>query len=557
LKAGTPILAIVLTAIPPLAEAAGPAAPGAGELLQQVQPVAPPSPSSTGTELKIEREGAAPPPPSVAFEVKTIRITGNTVFDTTVLHALVMDGEGQSLTLTQLNGLAARITDYYHRHGYPLARAIIPAQKIEDGRVRIEVIEARYGKIHLRNKSRVNDSLLEATLSPVRSGQAVEQETLDRSLLLFSDVPGVVPGVTLKPGEAVGTSDLVVEAAPGPRVTGSVALDNHGNAYTGRTHLGGTVNFINPLHHGDVLSADGLSAGRRMSYGRISYESLLNGRGTRMGGSYSALHYVLGDIFAPLDGHGTAQVGGLWIRHPLMRSRNLNFHGQLQYDHKDLRDHLDLIDSRTDRHLDNWTARLSGDLRDGFLSGGISTWNVGWTSGRVGFDDANAQVSDAAAAKTQGSFSKFNAILVRLQNLSRNSSLYLSFSGQWASKNLDASEKMVAGGPYTVRAYDVGVVSGDNGYLGTAEIRYNLGTLGWGRYQAVGFIDTQHVTVNKHPWVAGTNAATLTGAGVGIDCLLPDLWAARAYIATPIGTTPELVASAASVRAWAQISKGF
>jgi len=207
----------------------------------------------------------------MAFAVKTIQIAGNAAFDTAVLHALVMDGEGQSLTLTQLNGLAARITDYYHRHGYPLARAIIPAQKIEDGRVRIEVIEARYGKIDLRNQSRVNDSLLNATLSAVRSGRAIEQETLDRSLLLFSDIPGVVPGFTLKPGEAVGTSDLVVEAGPGPRVTGSVALDNHGNAYTGRTHLGGTLNFINPLHHGDVLSADGLSACRRMSYGRIGY----------------------------------------------------------------------------------------------------------------------------------------------------------------------------------------------------------------------------------------------------------------------------------------------
>lgn len=556
MKAGTPILAIALAANPLLAEAAGPV-PGAGELLQQVQPVEPPSPSSTGTELKIEQQGAAPLPPSVAFEVKTIRITGNTVFDTTVLHALVMDGEGQSLTLTQLNGLAARITDYYHRHGYPLARAIIPAQKIEDGRVRIEVIEARYGKIHLRNKSQVSDSLLEATLSPVQSGQAIEQETLDRSLLLFSDIPGVAPGFTLKPGEAAGTSDLVVEAAPGPRVTGYVALDNYGNAYTGRTHLGGTVNFINPLRHGDVLSVDGLSAGRGLSYGRISYESLLNGRGTRMGGSYSALQYILGDTFAPLDGHGTAQVGSLWIKHPLMRSRNVNFYGQLQYDHKDLRDHVDLTDIRTDRHLDNWTARLSGDLRDGFLSGGISTWNIAWTSGRVGFDDADAQLFDAATAKTQGSFSKFNAILARLQNLSRNSSLYLAFWGQWASKNLDGSEKMVAGGPYTVRAYDVGVLSGDNGYLGTAEIRYNLGPVGWGRYQAVGFIDTQHVTVNKYPLVARTNDATLTGAGVGIDCLWPDLWTARAYIAKPIGATPELVASTASVRAWAQISKGF
>ena len=39
--------------------------------------------------------------------------------------------------------LAARITDFYHSHGYPLARAMIAAQAIRAGVVEIEIIEAR------------------------------------------------------------------------------------------------------------------------------------------------------------------------------------------------------------------------------------------------------------------------------------------------------------------------------------------------------------------------------------------------------------------------------
>jgi hemolysin activation/secretion protein len=247
----------------------------------------------------------------------------------------------------------------------------------------------------------------------------------------------------------------------------------------------------------------------------------------------------------------------LWIKHPLLRSRDVNIYGQIQYDRKQLRDHINVTGIRTDRHLDNWTASLSGDRRDTFMSGGINTWNIGWTSGKVGFDDTNAQSSDAATAKTQGSFSKWTANLVRLQYLNPNNSLYFAFSGQWANGNLDASEKMIAGGPYTVRAYDMGAVSGDEGYLGTAEIRHNLGMVGRGRYQAVGFIETEHVTVNKNVWVAGTNEATLNGAGAGVDCLWPGQWTARAYVATPIGTIPELVASTASVRAWVEVGKAF
>ncbi len=137
-----PLFAALLAAFSPLAaQAADPVPPSAGSLLQEIQPVKPPVPSSTETELTIEREDGAKLPPGAPFKVKTLRISGNTLFDT--LHALVADAEGKNLTLSQLSELAARITGYYHSHGYPLARAIIPAQVIRGGIVNIEIIEAR------------------------------------------------------------------------------------------------------------------------------------------------------------------------------------------------------------------------------------------------------------------------------------------------------------------------------------------------------------------------------------------------------------------------------
>jgi hemolysin activation/secretion protein len=152
----TPLLAALLVVFSPLAaQAAAPVIPGAGDILKQNQPVMPPAPSSTGTGLTIEAQGGAKLPSSAPFLVQTIRIAGNTQFDTSTLHALVADVEGKTLTLGELGKVVARITDFYHSHGYPLARAIIPAQGIQDGVVDIEVIEARYGKIRLDNSSRV------------------------------------------------------------------------------------------------------------------------------------------------------------------------------------------------------------------------------------------------------------------------------------------------------------------------------------------------------------------------------------------------------------------
>ncbi len=546
-----------LLIIPLVASAADPAVPGAGSILQQIQPVSIPGPSSLGTGLTMERRGGGQLPPSAPFLVRSIRISGNTLFDPATLQALVADAGGQSLTLPQLGEIVARITRHYHRHGYALAQAIIPAQEIQDGIVVVEIIEARYGSIRLDNQGRVKSALLQDTLGTLQGGQAISQPRLDHALLLLSDIPGVTVNATLRPGDEYGTSDLLVGTTTGPAISGYVVADDFGNRYTGRPRISATVNFNEPLQHGDVLSVSVLTSGRGINYGRIADETLLNGQGTRLGGSYSYLQYILGGPLKSLDARGSAHLESLWVKHPFVRSRNVNVYGLLQYDGLQLRDHLNAGAIRTDRHLDNAKFSLAGDARDTFLPGGITLWRLDWTIGRVGFDDGVAQLADAATADTKGGFSKWNLNLVHLQSLGPKDGLYLAFTGQWANGNLDSSQKMIGGGPYTVRGYDMGAVSGDHGYLGTVEFRHDLGTAWRSKWQAVAFVDSAHLKLNDTVWGTGPNGATLSGAGVGFNWVGQSQWGAKVSIAAPIGPKPVLVPSTASARLWIEISKGF
>jgi hemolysin activation/secretion protein len=379
---------------------------------------------------------------------------------------------------------------------------------------------------------------------------------MDHALLLLSDIPGVAVDATLQPGESVGTSNLLVNTEHAALVSGIVTLDNFGNRYTGRTRIGGAKYFINPLRHGDVLSVSGLTSGSGLGYGHLAYESILNGHGTRAGASYAALNYKLSESLEPLDAHGTTRVASLWVKHPLLRRRDVNLYTQLHYSRLELNDHIDASSIRTDRHLHTWTLSLAGDRRDSLLSGAVNSGYVGWTGGRVSFDDTAAQLADAASADTQGEFSKWNASFTRQQILSMNNTLYLALSGQWANANLDSSQKMIVGGPYTVRAYDTGAISGDTGYLGTVEFRHDLRSA-YGQWQAIAFIDSAHVSINKTTWTAGLNSASLSGAGVGINWTGPSQWGIKAAIATPIGATPVLVADTSSTRAWIELAKRF
>lgn len=556
----SPVMATLLLAFIPFAvQASPPVLPGAGTILQQMQPQTPPAPILNRPGLNIESNSSntEKADTSVKFLVNHIDIIGNTLFDSETLHALVADVEGKETTLGELNSRISHISDYYHNHGYPLVQAILPQQSVQAGVVKIQIIEARYGKIKLDNSSKINSAIIQSMLAPLQSGSAISDKKLDFSLLLLSDIPGVNVNATLSPGADVGTSDLLVSVTPSPLAVGNIIFDNYGNKYTGRARIGGTVNIINPLHHGDVFSANVLSSGKGMNYGRISYEGLINSRGTRIGTSYSALRYVLGKTFKALDAHGTARVASVWIKHPLFRTRDFNLYGQAQYDQLQLRDHIDTTTVQTDRHLDNWTATVNGDLRDHLLSGGLNTWSLSWTAGQVKFDNAAAHVSDLETARTDGGFSKINLNMSRLQTISGNNTAYLSFAGQMSDSNLDSSQKLSAGGVYTVRAYDMATLSADTGYIASIELRHDLGQIANGQWQAVAFIDNAHLTVNKATWISGTNTATLNGLGAGVNWIGPQQWSAKAYIAKRVGSIPALVAGSAPVRGWIEISKSF
>jgi len=553
------LLAALLVACPALpALAAAPPVPNAGSILRQDQPPTQAAPALTSPGLSVEQPGTGTLPPSKPFLVSRIEISGNTRISTARLHALIAAVEGRRLTLPQLGALAQRLTDYYHAHGYPLARAIIPAQTIHAGVVRFEIIEARYGKVGLSNHSRVGDRLLEATLAGLQSGAVVTDAQLDRALLLLSDIPGVNVNAVLKPGTKVGTSDLQVATASPSPVNGDVTADNAGDRYSGRARVGGTLNWLDPLHQGDILSVSALTTGDSgMNYGRLDYAALLDGEGTQLGTGFSTLDYRLSGDLSPLDAHGDAQDASLWARQPFVRSRDVNLYGQAQYDHLHLNDEIGRNGTEAPRHLDTLTLSLSGNVRDGLGAGGLDTWTASWTHGHVGFESAAADAADAQSADAHGVFSRWNVSLGRLQSLGAQDSVYLGAAGQWANRNLDPSQQMVVGGPGSVRAYDVDALSGAAGYQLTAELRHSFLTPWYGHWQAIAFADDAHLRIDQKVFAPGPNTANLTGAGAGLSWTGPAQVQASLTAATPIGGRPELAGDAASARVWLQASKGF
>jgi hemolysin activation/secretion protein len=528
--------------------------PTGGELLKQVPPPAP-LPQASEPNVTVTRPEAGSAAPGPAFQVEHIDITGATDVPIGELRAIVAPSEGKMLSLADLQRLADAITARYMRAGYPFSQAYVPAQTVRDGHVSIAVLEAHYDNIVLNNSSRVRDFVPQATLSDLKIGMPVDQATLDKVLLLISDLPATTVKGTLRPGQTVGASELQVDVAPGPLFNGNVSADDYGNSATGRERLNANVNLLEPFRLGDALSASVLSAGRGMNYGRLGYQVPLDGMSTLVEAHVSTLEYELvHGSEVPLDARGTASVFGLGFDQILLRSTTANVNARLTYEDTQLDDRVEVSDIHTDRHTEDWHALVAGSVND---RTGVSAFNAGLTLGRVVYDDPTALGVDYAGARTEGKFTKYVLSVSRLQRITEKTALFASVSYQGANKNLDSSEQFFVGGPSSVEAYDNGVISGAQGNAEALELRRDLHAGRSGQWQGTVFFDHAHVQFAKDPYSEGANAAALSAAGVALDWTGPSGWAVTSSLATPVGGTPEVLGHRPTVRFWLQLQKSF
>ena len=490
--------------------------------------------------------------------VKSLQVTGAQVYSEAELIAVTGFTPGSEVSLADLRGMALKITEFYRKAGYFVAQAYLPAQDINENAVSIAVLEGRYGNIKLQNQTNLSNALANQLLSGLNTGDIIATEPLENRLLLLSDLPGVKVSSTLVPGASLGTSDLIVDIAPGQRVSGSIDADSAGNRYTGEYRLGATINLNNPVGQGDVASLRVLTTGSGLNYARASYQMQFGK--ARAGVAYSKLNYRLGREFAPLGAHGTADVASVFGSYPLIRSRTSNLNVGLAYDAKKFQDRVDSTSSVTDKRARVLAASLYGDHRDMLGGGGITAYSLTGSAGNIDIQTPVALAADAATALINGGFNKLGFTASRLQNLGGPFSLYAGINGQVASKNLDISEKMELGGMNAVRAYPEGEAYADQGYVLTLEPRIQLPRL-WeqmpGQMQLIGFVDTGSVTINKNPWVAGPNTRRLSAAGVGFTWTENNNFFVRAYYARKLGNETAISAPDKSGRFWIQAVKYF
>jgi hemolysin activation/secretion protein len=547
--------------------------PDAGTL-QEPQRQIPLLPQTVAPQINLPPVRQGPPATvTVRMTPAAFRFEGNSVFPDSILGALVADRLNQPTDLSGLIETAARISRYYRAQGYLLTEAYVPEQVFQatGGTVTIAVIEARIGKVQVQVTGQDGAAsasyvrrIVEANLRP---GALISEYLLDKPVLLLRDLAGVEASATVQPGQQSGQADVTVSVqSRGLMVDGSAGVDNFGARAAGAWHLSGNVNVSNLLGHGDVFSARAqLSEASRSHLYRLSYAVPVDASGTRLTLSAARTDYALGEPFTALGATGKADVLGLALTRPLIRSRETNLYSLLGLEHKKFSDQLTTPANESGRSIIAARVGLLGNFTDELVgAGAANSYAVTGTWGRTRLDAVSLGFDQGPGGlRTAGGFSKLNLEFQRAQFFNNPSSIHVSLQAQMASKNLASAEKMALGGPNGVRSYPVGEGIGDAGLLLNLEYRFRLPasiTVAGEPVSLAAFYDYGTVRVNHDDTaVPGTdNRVSLGAVGIGAlagrinNFLITTYLAWRTTRSTPSTGEPDR-----SPRAWVSAQKWF
>lgn len=512
-------------------------APDAGQLLQnqRAKPAEMPR-KAAGTEL-------VPVPQTLAvtagttITVKSFRFQGNALLSESQLQRVVTPYLDRKLDFKELQEVTTQVAKRYMAEGR-LARAFLPAQDVTNGAVTIQILEARYGGVQVeQNGKRLAADQARAMVDAGQvRGEALDLVALDRALLLVGDLPGVKASASLVPGAAPRETAVAVSLRDQDVLTGQVAADNAGTRSTGAARLHASLALNSALGVGDQFAAQA-SQSQGSTFVRLGATTPVGVQGVRVGLNASALRYrLVGSDFEALKARGTASSMGLEASYPLIRSRDRNVLLQAGADTKRFTNKANGAEV-SDYKSRALTVAAVANQFDDFGGGGVSSGYFGVQMGRLDLGGSPSLAYDAAGPRTDGSFRKVRYQVARTQTVSGDWSVYGALQGQWASKNLDSSERFYLGGPQGVRAYPVSEAGGASGQLVNVELRWRLGA-GW---RASGFVDWGHLTTyvdGNFPGAPSPNSYSLKGAGFSVDYASPAGLEASFVLARRLGDNP-------------------
>ena len=525
----------------PMAVSAAPAVPAPGESIAR------PAVPDSKPVVEADKAAAAAAPAGTTFQLQSVKVNheGMKLKDAE-LKAITDTVLGKAINAAELNKMVGKLTTYVRSHGYPAAIAYIPEQTAQAGNLTLNIEPGRFAKITIENGGVLQEKVAKGYLASLKQGDIIRTKKLEKSLRNLRDLPGVAVTASLSPGAEQGTSNLTVKIKDHDRDAYVLYAENYGSKAAGRYRYGLQADWRNLSKLGDKLNVGGLISNNHQHGYNIGYEIPTGHSATVLGIGYSRSDYELGGVFSQLGVEGKSDTVSLYGRTPLINSAASGLNLVYAANYRRLTDEIRGFEFGK-RHSYGFSLGVDGRER---TPESALLYNVTLHTGSLTPDSREADAL-ATAGDTKGRFFKGTFDATGLQKLGGPFDVMLKLSGQKAASNLDSSEHIYLGGAKGVRAYPQGEASGDEGILGTLELRYHTPVKGliFSTYYDAGAVKAEKSRDGK---------TILKGWGLGLTYSKPNDYFARVDYARRIGWDDNLSNDAKSrQRVWFIVGKIF
>lgn len=483
-----------------------------------------PLPEAEGPRIRVNKIQIAPP--SEILSEQELR---------DITHPL----EEQEVSIKDLYEAVGAINELYKKKGAIAAQAVLPPQKVENGIVQIQLIEARVGGVTVENNQSTRESYIKDGVD-IPIGDLVRLSDLEKRIFFFNAINDIDVRTVLKPGSDFGTTDYVLKVTEPPKYQFVLFTDNAGRKDVGRervgfsfTHrslfgfrdsltLGGFVGIGNSRTHSNVLDD---VFGTRAAF--AAYNFPINSRGTRLSVNYDISNIVIiAGQTEVLNVEGKSENMGLLVNHPVVVQPNFQLNGFFGGNVKNSKTDFD---KATLLRQEVKTLSFGFDMQITRPGSSIYTRHVYTDSLDERFGDTN--------------FIKYNGEINRTSVHSHNIIATLRVKGQWTdNKILPPVEQFQIGGMSTVRGYREGFAIGDRGYFTSVEVSFPLLPSDWTaggnpfeqKIRGMVFVDHGAAFPFTPPGQHITKDDFLTSAGGGLIINFSKILTAKILVGVPL-----------------------
>ncbi|MCG9429956.1 hypothetical protein LCT58_22820 [Escherichia coli] len=444
-----------------------------------------------------------------------------------IIESMIKSYVNRDITFQQLQKLTSDITELYRKNGALLTRVIIPQQDFHNGNVILTVIPGALDKITINNRSRVNNSLIKSQIPEgLKFSDVIRKDDIDRYALLLNEIPGASTQLHLYPGNNPGTTSIQLDIDETNRYSGIFMLDNYGNRTISRERFIAETGIYSLAGLGDWLGL-GLVASKGkgwVSNLSADYSWLSGFDASRFGIGYNRLdykYYFLDNTF-----YGYADTVNFQITQPVIRNSNKFSTIYTAISYSRMVDKYPWLFSvygqSAEKIVSKWTAGMAMNTNLG--RAGILGVNLEIVNGEADYLNKAAEFWNGADLRqTGGYFYQLNAQMEHTWELNAEYIVRNSITGMYSNKNLDSSQKLAAGGPLAVRAFDADEVMLDTGMIWKGEITKHIPFPGLENITLSGFYEYSRGQVNRKNKTLSGDALTnnnfvgIAAAGLGIN----------------------------------------